>query len=402
MCRYTKMKKFVRRYRAGDLGYCLHRLRKFNNRREEALRTVSMVIRDCESCVVKEPIGEELASQILTLKNEILNEGLVGYPELANFVFECGGSEHRREMAEDMVKDFASFLKGESPNLITLDECCCATNDFTGEHFTAREELLEWLKELNEDRGPLDVELADGYSILKDDVRDVDCPGWILSQVAIVRDGSEPRKTLFVALIGEDLSDAVIKTICLSTDNRLWNLDFESPKFKAREPSDIGETREPVSAVEQEQQDNIHSMDMGRPNRANDLARAMEAWQQNKTERNFSVALWGVGVDAVFGKTVFVPAAFSAGGFLGATGPVDEKGCSFYSAHIDPADEQESNDKGCIEIPLAKLMRMALADARAAGIEFSLGDIGLKVNRCQIENLVKKIGMAIEEDEDDE
>lgn len=402
MCQHTNMKKFVRRYRDGDLGYCLHRLRKFCNRREEALRTVSMVIRDYDSRVFKKPIGEELASQILVLKDDVLNEGLVGYSELTNFVFECGDTEHRKQIADDMVKDCASILKGESPNLITLDECCCATNDFTGEHFTAREELLEWLKELNEDRGPLDVELADGYSILKDDVRDVDCSGWILSRVAIVRDGSEPRKTLFVALIGKDLSDAVIKTICLSTDNHLWNLDFENPKFKASEPSDMGETREPVSAVEQEQQNNIHSMDMGRPNRANDLARAIEAWHQNKTERNFSVALWGVGVDSVFGNTVFVPAAFSAGGFLGATGPVDEKGCSFFTAHIDPADEQESNDKGCIEIPLAKLMRMALADARAAGIEFRLGDIGLKVNRGQIVDLVKKIGMAIEEDEDDE
>jgi len=281
MCKTTeKLDKFIRRFKRGNLGYCAHRLRKFNRRRTDAIQAAATVVREYDSTDFDDCDGYELVNQVLTLKDEMFNRGLIGRPEYANFILQCGRPEHRHQLIDEIMADFTKLLKGDNSfNLIAIDDDCHTKNDFCGIHFVRKEDLYEWLAALNESRGPLGVETVNRDTIINQDGHKDDYSGW-LKQVAVVRDANTTHKTLFVAQIGDDLTDALIKTIWLSTDNHLWNLEFENPKYPDIQNTTSSDTL--TVTTEPEQPNNIHSTDTCRPNRANDLARAIAAWNSNK------------------------------------------------------------------------------------------------------------------------
>jgi len=143
----------------------------------------------------------------------------------------------------------------------------------------------------------------------------------------------------------------------------------------------------------------MRSANTSRPNRANDLARAIATWNDARTDRSFAVAVWGIGVDVVFGKSVFVPTSLAGNGALKAMGPIDGNGNRFYVCHIDLPDKTGENGTAHTEVSLADLLKTVLSDAQAVGLAIHLGDIRLLVGRPELEDLSAKVGMAFDKED---
>jgi len=148
----------------------------------------------------------------------------------------------------------------------------------------------------------------------------------------------------------------------------------------------------------QNKSDNIRPASSRRTRRANDLARAIEDWAVYKTERSFRVAVWGIGVDAVFGNAVFVPVAFADDGRVIIVSTVVKNGRKLYRCDIDLPPKYEH---GCIayaEMELMDFIKLILNDDDATGVSIRLGEKCFLVDRGCLEDLLRKInGLSSQE-----
>ena len=297
------------------------------------------------------------------------------------------------EFKLEAFDDFVSLFMGSAPTAVAISDDCEFTNEFGDFGFASADEFVKWASELADDRGPLSVEAVNPTEHLKKDGFNLAKLGWLDTRAAVVRTTDENENTLFLVLLGSDFSDSKVHKVWVSADNRLWDFDFEAPKY----PNDtVTITREfsvdPKAASEAGEQcraGNIHPDDPTRPTRANDLAKKIQEWTTAPTDKCFRQAVWAVGVDALFGKTVFVPSKLSEDGSVKARGPVGPDGQRFYVCYVDcPADGELYT-----EVNLSAFLATALGDAKTIGVGFKLTD-GRKilVRRGTLEDLAAKVG----------
>lgn len=137
--------------------------------------------------------------------------------------------------------------------------------------------------------------------------------------------------------------------------------------------------------------DNIRPAVSRRTRRANDLARAIEDWAVHKTERSFRVAVWGIGVDAVFGNAVFVPVAFAVDGRVIIVSSVWKNGRKLYRCDIDLPSKYEQDCLAYAEMELMDFIKLILNDDDATGVSIRLDDKCFLVDRGYLEDLLRKI-----------
>ena len=297
------------------------------------------------------------------------------------------------EFKLEAFDDFVEMFQGSAPTAVAIADDCEFTNEFGDFGFASADEFVKWASELADDRGPLSVEEVNPREHLKMTGYNLSNLGWLDTRAAVVKTTDENENNLFVVVLGSDLTDGKVHKVWLSTDNRLWDFDFEAPKY----PNDtVTITREfsvdPKAASEAGEQcraGNIHPDDPTRPTRANDLAKKIQEWTTAPTDKCFRQAVWAVGVDALFGKTVFVPSKLSEDGSVKARGPVGPDGQRFYVCYVDcPADGELYT-----EVNLSAFLATALGDAKTIGVGFKLTD-GRKilVRRGTLEDLAAKVG----------
>ena len=99
MCKRTRLDKFTRRLRAGDFGYCTHRLRKASRRKSEAVTAAGYALEAVTNGDVDLDSDGPLLEGILGFKDELIARGDTTYAALASLVF-----RHRLdEQAKDLI-----------------------------------------------------------------------------------------------------------------------------------------------------------------------------------------------------------------------------------------------------------------------------------------------------------
>ena len=297
------------------------------------------------------------------------------------------------EFKLEAFDDFVGIFQGSAPTAVAIADDCEIKNEYGDFGFASADEFVKWASELADDRGPLSVEAVVPTEHLKMAGYNLPNLGWLDTRAAVVRTTDENESTLFLVVLGSDFTDGKVHKVWISTDNRLWDFDFEAPKYPD-EPITI--TREfsvdPKAASEAGEQcraGNIHPDDPTRPTRANELAKKIHEWTVAPTDKCFRQAVWAVGVDALFGKTVFVPSKLAEDGSVKARGPVGPDGQRFYVCYVDcPADGELYT-----EVKLSAFLATALGDAKTIGVGFKLTD-GRKmlVRRGTLEDLAAKVG----------
>ena len=310
------------------------------------------------------------------------------------------------EFKLEAFDDFVGIFQGSAPTAVAIADDCEFTNEFGDFGFDSADEFVKWASELADDRGPLSVEAFNPREHLKMSGYNLPNLGWLDTRAAVVKTTDENENTLFLVLLGSDFSDGKVHKVWISTDNRLWDLDFEAPKYPD-EPITI--TREfsvdakaAAEAGEQCRAGNIRPDDPARPSRANELAKKIHEWTVTPTDKCFRQAVWAVGVEAIFGKTVFVPSEFGENGIVKAVGPVGPDGQRIYLCYVDCP----KNSRMHTEVKLSAFLRTVLDDAKAIGIAFKATDGGrLLVRKDTLEELNGKVGTDLtggEEDSDAE
>ena len=307
------------------------------------------------------------------------------------------------EFKMEAFDDFVGLFMGSAPTAVTIADDCEITNEFGDFGFDSADEFVKWASELADDRGPLSVEAVNPTEHLKMAGYNLPNLGWLDTRAAVVRTTDENESTLFLVVLGSDFADGKVHKVWLSTDNRLWDFDFEAPKY----PDDmVTITREftvdakaAAEAGEQCKAGNIRPDDPNRPTRANDLAKKIQEWTTAPTEKCFRQAVWAVGIEALFGKTVFVPSEFGENGTVKAVGPVGPDGQRVYLCYLDcPRDSKMHT-----EMKLTAFLRVVLNDAKAIGVAFKATDGGkLLVRKDTLEELASKVGPDLTGGEEDE
>lgn len=283
------------------------------------------------------------------------------------------------ELAVDAFNDFLSLFDGDTPTEFELADGCSVTCEFGGLRFATTAEFKDWLTTMYEDRGPFEIEKTDAGSLLKDGTVLPLADSWVDARVAVVRDANR-HDALFVVLIGNDLTDGKVRRVWLSTNNRIWKVDFEAPLFE--EKPTMTEAEAPSKAG------NIRPDDPNRSTRANELAVKIRAWTTDRSDKCFRQAIWAIAVDAMFGKTVFVPSEFSPDGSAKATGPVGPDGQRIYVCFVDcPSDSQMYT-----ELRLSAFLATALGDEQTIGVTFKSKDGKVLVRRDALDELAQKVG----------
>lgn len=305
------------------------------------------------------------------------------------------------EFKMEAFDDFVSLFMGSAPTAVAISDDCEFTNEFGDFAFDSPDEFVKWASELADDRGPLSVEEVNPREHLKMTGYNLSNLGWLDTRAAVVKTTNENENNLFVVVLGSDLTDGKVHKVWISTDNRLWDFDFEAPKYPD-EPITI--TREfsvdakaAAEAGEQCKAGNIRPDDPARPTRANDLAKKIQEWTTAPTEKCFRQAVWAVGIEALFGRTVFVPSEFGENGTVKAVGPVGPDGQRIYLCYLDcPRDSRIHT-----EMKLSDFLRVVLNDDKAIGIAFKATDGGrLLVRKDTLEELAGKVGPELTSKED--
>jgi len=297
----------------------------------------------------------------------------------------------RRQMLEKSLDYAVRYFFDSAPQSnITFSDRCTLQNEFVEFDFADAGDLAQWTRELAYDRGPLSVSTVNGKEIAKCGAALPDEREWFTDLVAIVRTGNDSGTVLFVVMIGADITGATIRKVKFSTDNAIWNLNFESP---LRREYDAKTDSKPIANVchVQNHSDNIRPASSSRARRANDLARAIEDWAVQKTARSFRVAVWGIGVDAVFGNAIFVPVEFADDGRVTTIGHVGKSGRKLYLCDVDLPSEGAQGCQAYVEMALMDFIGTVLDDATAMGVSIRLGDNRLLVARKFLAELVEKI-----------
>lgn len=292
----------------------------------------------------------------------------------------------------EAFEDFLGLFQGKAPTSLVFDGDCRFTNEFGDFGFDSADEFVQWADGFAGDRGPLIVETAVPTDLMKQADFNLARQGWLNTRVAVVKDSSDDGKALFVVLIGSDLRDGKVRKVWISTDNRLWDLDFEAPKYQ---DETVTITRkfsvDPDAAAEAGEQcrtGNTRPDDPSRSTRANELAAKIRSWTADRSDKHFRQVVWAIAVDAMFGKTVFVPSSFSRDGTVKATGPVGPDGQRIYLCYTDcPADSQTYT-----ELRLSAFLATALGDEQTIGVAFKSVDGKVLVRRNTLEELARKVG----------
>ena len=307
------------------------------------------------------------------------------------------------EFKLEAFDDFVGMFQGSAPTAVAIADDCELTNEFGDFGFDSPDEFVKWTSELADDRGPLTVEAVVPAEHLKMAGYNLPNLGWLDTRAAVVRTTDENESTLFLVVLGSDFADGKVHKVWISTDNRLWDLDFEAPKYPD-EPITI--TREfsvdakaAAEAGEQCRAGNIRPDDPARPSRANELAKKIHEWTVTPTDKCFRQAVWAVGVEAIFGKTVFVPSEFGENGTVKAVGPVGPDGQRVYLCYLDcPRDSRIHT-----EMKLTAFLRVVLNDAKAIGVAFKTTEgAKLLVRKDTLAELRDKVGPDLTGSEEDE
>ena len=296
------------------------------------------------------------------------------------------------DLAVDAFDDFLALFKGEAPTAISLADDCEVRCEFGNQRFNSVAEFRVWLDELIEDRGPLSIETTDALELKKEDAYIPEAGTWLHTRLAVVRDANRDE-ALFVVLISNDLADGKVKKIWLSANNRIWTCQFEAPLYKEKMTTITRNfTVDPKAAAEAGEQCRAgrdHPNDPNRTTRANELASKILEWATTPSEKCFRQAVWAVGVDAMFGKTVFVPSVLTKYGSVKARGPVGPDGRRFYVAFVDCPNDGSLY----AELKLSDFLGTALADDKTIGVGFKMTDGSkLLVRRETLDELAAKVG----------
>lgn len=299
--------------------------------------------------------------------------------------------------------DFAGIFQGSAPTAVVIGDDCEFTNEFGDFGFDSADEFVKWASELADDRGPLSVEAVNPTEHLKMAGYNLPNLGWLDTRAAVVKTTDDNESTLFLVVLGNDFTDGKIHKVWISTDNRLWDFDFEAPKYP-NEPITI--TREfsvdaeaAAEAGEQCRAGSIYPDNPNRPTRANELEKKIHEWTVAPTDKCFRQAVWAIGIEALFGKTVFVPSEFGENGTVKAIGPVGPDGQRIYLCYLDcPRDSKIHT-----EMKLTAFLRVVLNDAKAIGVAFKATDgAKLLVRKDTLAELKDKVGPDLTGSEEDE
>lgn len=307
------------------------------------------------------------------------------------------------EFKMEAFDDFVGLFMGSAPTAVTIADDCEITNEFGDFGFDSADEFVKWASELADDRGPLSVEAVNPTEHLKMAGYNLSSLGWLDTRAAVVKTTDENENNLFVVVLGSDLTDGKVHKVWLSTDNRLWDLDFEAPKY----PDDMVtitrdftvDAKAAAEAGEQCKAGNIRPDDPNRPTRANELEKKIHEWTVAPTDKCFRQAVWAIGIEALFGKTVFVPSEFGENGTVKAVGPVGPDGQRVYLCYLDcPRDSKMHT-----EMKLTAFLRVVLGDAKAIGVAFKATDgAKLLVRKDTLAELKDKVGPDLTGSEEDE
>lgn len=307
------------------------------------------------------------------------------------------------EFKLEAFDNFVGIFQGSAPTAVAIADDCEIQNEYGDFGFASADEFVKWASELADDRGPLTVEAVNPIEHLKMQDYNLSNLGWLDSRVAVVRPAGEDAKVLFAAVLGNDLTDGKVHKVWLSTDNRLWDFDFEAPKY----PDDmVTITREftvdakaAAEAGEQCRQGSIRPDYSNRSTRANELAKKIHEWTIAPSDKCFRQSVWAVGVDAIAGNTVFVPSEFGKNGTVKAIGPVGSDGQRVYLCYLDcPRD-----NKMHTQMKLTAFLRVVLNDDKAIGVAFKTTDGGkLLVRKDTLAELKDKVGPDLTGSEEDE
>lgn len=305
------------------------------------------------------------------------------------------------EFRLEAFDDFVGMFQGSAPTAVAIADDCEFTNEFGDFGFDSPDELVKWACELADDRGPLSVETVNPTEHLKMPGFNLPTLGWLDTRAAVVKTTDENENTLFVVVLGSDFSDGRVHKVWISCDNRLWDLDFEAPKYP-NEPITI--TREfsvdaKAAAEAGEQCRGIRPNDPNRPTRANELDKKIHEWTTAPSDKCFRQAVWAIGIEALFGKTVFVPSEFGENGTVKAIGPVGPDGQRIYLCYLDcPRDSKIHT-----EMKLTAFLRVVLNDTKAIGVAFKATDgAKLLVRKDTLAELKDKVGPDLTGSEEDE
>lgn len=326
------------------------------------------------------------AKNLTTLFHEI------GFGSALDAAKEYLANRVANDLAVDAFDDFLALFKGEAPTAISLADDCEVRCEFGNQRFNSVAEFRVWLDELIEDRGPLSIETTDAFELKKEDAYIPEAGTWLHTRLAVVRDANRDE-ALFVVLISNDLADGKVKKIWLSANNRIWTCQFEAPLYKEKtvtvSRNFTVDAKAAAEAGEQRRRGSIRPDDPNRTTRANELASKILEWATTPSEKCFRKAVWAIAVDAMFDKTVFVPATLTKYGAVRARGPVGPDGRRFYVAFVDCPNDGSLYT----ELKLSDFLGTALADDKTIGVGFKMTDGSkLLVRRETLDELAVKVG----------
>ena len=293
----------------------------------------------------------------------------------------------------EALDDFAGLFQGKAPTAVAISDDCEITNEFGDFGFDSPDEFIKWASELADDRGPLSFDAVVPTEHLKMSGYNLPNLGWLDTRAAVVRTTDENESALFLVVLGSDFADGKAHKVWLSTDNRLWDFDFEAPKY----PDDMVtitrdftvDAKAATEAGEQCRAGNIRPDGLNRATRANELSKKIQEWATTPSEKCFRQAVWAIAVDAMFEKTVFVPSVLTKYGSIKARGPVGPDGRRFYVAFVDCPNDGELYT----EMKLSNFLATALADDKTIGVGFKMTDGNkLLVRRDTLDELAAKVG----------
>lgn len=305
------------------------------------------------------------------------------------------------QFRDEAFDDFMGLFQCSAPTAVAIADDCEITNEFGDFGFDSSDEFIKWASELADDRGPLTVEAVNPIEHLKMNGYNLSNLGWLDTRAAVVKTTDEEANNLFVVVLGSDFTDGKVHKVWISTDNRLWDFDFEAPKYPD-EPITI--TREfsvdaKAAAEAGEQCRGIRPNDPNRPTRANELSAKIHKWSAAPSDKCFRQAVWAIGIEALFGKTVFVPSEFDENGTVKAIGPVGPDGQRIYLCYLDCP----RNSRIHTEMELSAFLRVVLGDAKAIGVAFKTTEgAKLLVRKDTLAELRDKVGPDLTGSEEDE
>ena len=135
------------------------------------------------------------------------------------------------EFKMESFDDFVGIFQGSAPTAVAIADDCEIKNEYGDFGFASADEFVKWASELADDRGPLSVEAVNPREHLKMAGYNLPNLGWLDARAAVVRTTDENENTLFLVVLGNDFTDGKVHKVWISTDNRLWDIDFEAPKY---------------------------------------------------------------------------------------------------------------------------------------------------------------------------